>query len=313
MSASPFAFLRGAAPLFYRVLRNAPRLARGPEDQGLLCGDLHLENFGVYRPDRPSRSGDRVVFDLNDLDEAFFGHLHLDLLRVLTSVLLAARGWGCTAAAALDLGGELLEGYARVRGSGRPSRVPSPVTALLERVAARKRRALLERHTRIVGHGASVQAGRDAAPAPSRHPRRMRPGLRPLRGPGGEARRASARAVPGARRGLPRGGDREPGRVPGGGPGRGARHARRGLALRHEGDGRIGRCGIRDAAGRARSRAGGSRAEDPAAPSPDDARDPPRARARPPGPPAHAPGGPSRLGDASRGPAQRPRSPSWEG
>jgi uncharacterized protein (DUF2252 family) len=59
MSASPFAFLRGSAPLFYRVLRNAPRLARGPEDAGLLCGDLHLENFGVYRPDRPSRGSIR--------------------------------------------------------------------------------------------------------------------------------------------------------------------------------------------------------------------------------------------------------------
>ncbi|MGZ3446856.1 MAG: DUF2252 family protein [Myxococcaceae bacterium] len=166
MSASPFAFLRGAAPLFYRMIRSAPRLARGPEDQGLLCGDLHLENFGVYRPDRPSRSGDRVVFDLNDLDEAFFGHLHLDLLRVLTSVMLAARGWGCTAAGALDLGGELLEGYARVRGSGRPPRAPSPVTALLERVAARKRRALLERHTRILGRGRRFKLGETLLPLP---------------------------------------------------------------------------------------------------------------------------------------------------
>ena len=51
MSASPFAFLRGSAPLFYRVLSNAPRFARGPDEDGMLCGDLHLENFGVYRPD----------------------------------------------------------------------------------------------------------------------------------------------------------------------------------------------------------------------------------------------------------------------
>jgi len=151
MSASPFAFLRGSAPLFYRVLRNAPRLARGPEDQGLLCGNLHLENFGVYRPDRPSRTGDRVVFDLNDLDEAFPGHLHLDVLRLLTSVLLAGRSWGATPSGALDLAGAVLDGYARVRRSGRPLRPPAPVSALLEQVAARKRRALLERHTRVVG------------------------------------------------------------------------------------------------------------------------------------------------------------------
>ena len=159
MSASPFAFLRGSAPLFYRVLRNAPRLARGPEDEGILCGDLHLENFGVYRPDRPSRSGDRVVFDLNDLDETFAGHVHLDLLRVLTSVLLAARGWGCTAAGALELAGALLDGYRRVRGGGRSQQVPLPVSEMLARVSARKRRALLERRTVVVGQRRRFRIG----------------------------------------------------------------------------------------------------------------------------------------------------------
>jgi uncharacterized protein (DUF2252 family) len=37
LSASPCAFLRGSAPLFYRELRNAPRLARVPEDEGIHC------------------------------------------------------------------------------------------------------------------------------------------------------------------------------------------------------------------------------------------------------------------------------------
>ncbi len=150
MSTSPFAFLRGSAPLFYRVLRNAPRLARGPEDEGLLCGDLHLENFGAYRPDRPSRQ-DRVVFDINDADESFFGYLHLDVLRVLTSVLLAARGWGCAPAGGLELAGALLDGYRRGRGGGRPVKAPAPVSELLARVGARKRRELLEKRTVAVG------------------------------------------------------------------------------------------------------------------------------------------------------------------
>jgi uncharacterized protein (DUF2252 family) len=166
MSASPFAFLRGSAPLFYRVLRNAPRLARGPEDEGLLCGDLHLENFGVYRPDRPSRRGDRVAFDLNDVDEAFFGPLHLDVLRLLTSVLLAARGWGCTAAGALDLAGGVLDGYARTRRSGRVARPPPPVARLLEQVAARKRRALLDRYTRVTGKHRRFTLGETLLPLP---------------------------------------------------------------------------------------------------------------------------------------------------
>ncbi|HSP18671.1 MAG TPA: DUF2252 family protein, partial [Myxococcaceae bacterium] len=151
MEVSPFAFLRGAAPLFYRVLVLLPRLARGPDDEGLLSGDLHLENFGAYRPDRPSPRGDRVAFDLNDVDEAFTGPLHLDLLRLLTSALLAARGWGATAPEGLALAGAVLDGYARVR-SGRP--VPPPPTAvarLVERVTARNRRTFLERRTRGTG------------------------------------------------------------------------------------------------------------------------------------------------------------------
>ncbi|HEY1418726.1 MAG TPA: DUF2252 family protein [Myxococcaceae bacterium] len=152
MAASPFAFLRGTAPLFYRVLRNAPRLARGPETDGMLCGDLHLENFGVYRPDKPSPTADRVVYDLNDVDEAFIGPLHLDLLRVLTSVLLAARGWGCTAANGLELAGALLDGYQRGRAGGRAIPVPGPVTRLLAVVSARKRRELLEKRTVVAGH-----------------------------------------------------------------------------------------------------------------------------------------------------------------
>ena len=158
MSDSPFALLRGTAPLFYRVLGNAPRLARGPGDEGLLCGDLHLENFGAYRPDRPSRN-DRVVFDVNDGDEAFFGCLHLDVLRVLTSVLLAARGWGCSPAGGLELASALLDGYRRGRGGGRALPVPAPVSDLLARVAARKRRALLEKRTVAVGHRRRFRIG----------------------------------------------------------------------------------------------------------------------------------------------------------
>ena len=151
MSASPFAFLRGSAPLFYRVLRTVPRLARGPEDEGLLSGDLHLENFGAYRPNRPSASGDRVVFDLNDLDEAFVGHVHLDVLRGLTSVLLAARGWGSPTSRSLELADAFLDGYRRVRGGGRVPSEPRPVTELLAMVDARKRHTLLDRRTIVVG------------------------------------------------------------------------------------------------------------------------------------------------------------------
>src|SRR5262249_52621622 len=51
MSASPLAFLRGAAPLFYEILHTRHDLSDGPAGDGWLVGDAHLENFGAYRPD----------------------------------------------------------------------------------------------------------------------------------------------------------------------------------------------------------------------------------------------------------------------
>ena len=47
MRASPLAYLRGSAPLFYEVLSKSSELERGPQGSGWLAGDLHLENFGA--------------------------------------------------------------------------------------------------------------------------------------------------------------------------------------------------------------------------------------------------------------------------
>src|SRR3982074_1839676 len=74
MSASPLAFLRGAAPLFYEMLASRRELADGPPGEGFIVGDLHLENFGAYRPgadgDRPRElKKHAVVFNLNDFDD----------------------------------------------------------------------------------------------------------------------------------------------------------------------------------------------------------------------------------------------------
>ncbi len=48
MSASPLAFLRGSAPLFYEMLAADPDLASGPAGEGVIQGDAHLENFGAF-------------------------------------------------------------------------------------------------------------------------------------------------------------------------------------------------------------------------------------------------------------------------
>src|SRR3982751_6338420 len=100
MVASPLGFLRGSAPLFYEMLVEHPELSEGPDDSGYLCGDAHVENFGVFRTARAKKAvasdtldGAAVVFDVNDFDEAIVGPWKLDVLRLLSSLILAGRGF----------------------------------------------------------------------------------------------------------------------------------------------------------------------------------------------------------------------------
>jgi uncharacterized protein (DUF2252 family) len=155
MSASPLAFLRGAAPLFYSILAERPFLAEGPEGEGWLTGDMHLENFGAYRPDPHSFAGSgttesdaRATFDLNDFDDAIIGPLRLDVLRLTTSLILGGRELGADGVTTLELCDRLLDAYGRAAfGTGRiPSR-PGPVRALVQQVRERTRKGLLEGRT----------------------------------------------------------------------------------------------------------------------------------------------------------------------
>lgn len=80
MSASPFAFYRGAAAVMAADLATEPRT-------GILvpsCGDAHIANFGFYAS--PQRT---LLFDLNDFDEAGWAPWEWDLKRLLASVVIA--------------------------------------------------------------------------------------------------------------------------------------------------------------------------------------------------------------------------------
>src|SRR5215475_4819576 len=114
MRASGLGFLRGSAPLFYEILRARPELAAGPSGQGWLAGDLRVENFGAYRPE-PLGAIDRVVFDINDFDDAFRGPWRLDVLRLATSFILLARGRGLGGADALALAEHLIAAHELAR------------------------------------------------------------------------------------------------------------------------------------------------------------------------------------------------------
>src|ERR687890_1132332 len=86
MAASPFAFYRGSASLFYADLTGAYADSSFLSDRTSrvwIHGDLHAENFGTYM-----NSSGRLVFNVNDFDEAYVGPFSWDLKRFAASVAL---------------------------------------------------------------------------------------------------------------------------------------------------------------------------------------------------------------------------------
>jgi uncharacterized protein (DUF2252 family) len=88
MAASPFAFYRGSAPLFYAdVVRLDDPWADERTSRVWIQGDLHAENFGTYMD-----AAGILVFDVNDFDEAYVGHFTWDLRRMAASLALLGFG-----------------------------------------------------------------------------------------------------------------------------------------------------------------------------------------------------------------------------
>ncbi len=112
MKASAFVFLRAT---YWRwaeiILSVCPDLAAGP--QVLAVGDIHLENYGTWRD-----ADGRLVWGVNDFDEAAEMPYSLDLVRLATSALLAR---GASAISAHEIAASILLGY------GKGLEVPRPV------------------------------------------------------------------------------------------------------------------------------------------------------------------------------------------
>ena len=85
MSASPFTFLRGTAIVMAADLAATP--VTGIRIQ--MCGDAHLNNFGIFAT--PERN---QVFDLNDFDETLPGPWEWDVKRLAASIVIAGRNNG---------------------------------------------------------------------------------------------------------------------------------------------------------------------------------------------------------------------------
>jgi uncharacterized protein (DUF2252 family) len=104
MRTDAFTFFRGADHLFCRDWSELQPLDVGPGV--LICGDLHLENFGAHR----TADGD-YRYDLNDFDESVVGPCSFDIVRCATSIILASEQWKLKPSQATGMALTFLEHY----------------------------------------------------------------------------------------------------------------------------------------------------------------------------------------------------------
>ncbi|APY88781.1 DUF2252 domain-containing protein [Streptomyces alfalfae] len=86
MASSAFAFYRGTASLFYADLEREQHGGPYLDDRTgrvWIHGDLHAENFGTYMD-----AQGRLIFNVNDFDEAYVGPFTWDLKRFAASMAL---------------------------------------------------------------------------------------------------------------------------------------------------------------------------------------------------------------------------------
>lgn len=146
MAGGLFPFYRGANELFAREWSGLSPLDPGPVV--LLCGDLHLENFGAYLTD-----AGEARFSINDFDEAYAAPAALDLVRCGASILIAGEQWGLPVTTAAALAVEFLDHYrgAAAQSSGRDedeTAANEAIRGLLLPTAFASRDAVIERLTR---------------------------------------------------------------------------------------------------------------------------------------------------------------------
>ncbi len=91
MCCSPFVFFRGSSQIFYADLAvHNMTVPSAFVDAPLttVMGDCHSSNFGFFTEE--GSHTERVVFSINDFDDACVGHAYWDVLRYLVSIALVA-------------------------------------------------------------------------------------------------------------------------------------------------------------------------------------------------------------------------------
>ncbi len=149
MRSGAFSFFRGSAHLFYDRLPRSGVVKSAPLVWS--CGDLHLENFGSFKADNRL-----VYFDINDFDEGALAPASWDLVRMVSSLRVAADNITVRTSEAEGLCDLFVESYATALTLGKAYWVERDtaeglVRSLLDGLKTRRRAAFLNARTRLKG------------------------------------------------------------------------------------------------------------------------------------------------------------------
>lgn len=167
-----FSFLRGTCHLYFGQLPKHAILSEAPV--AWVCGDLHLENFGSYRADNHL-----VYFDMNDFDEAILAPASWEILRTLTSILIAAPSMNVKRDAALEMARQCLATYGATLASGKARWIDRDaadglIGQLFEQLRTRKRRDFIESRTSAESNHTKIRTDRGKAlPASDKDKKRV--------------------------------------------------------------------------------------------------------------------------------------------
>ncbi|MBC7542495.1 MAG: DUF2252 family protein [Candidatus Sericytochromatia bacterium] len=133
LSEAPYSFFRGTSPLFYRRLFAALPASLRAAPAVIVHGDLHLENFTAL----PGADG--VYYGIDDFDESLPGPASIDLIRCLSSIVVA---YGDDE----SLLGAFLDGY-RQGTDGRMATASVAITKLIRKQSNATQAEMLAKRT----------------------------------------------------------------------------------------------------------------------------------------------------------------------
>ncbi len=158
LTENAFRFFRGTNQLFYEDLYR-----QGLPDSPVcwICGDLHIENFGSYKGDNRL-----VYFDINDFDESILAPVGWELVRVITSILVAFDALNITDREAQKAAELFLTRYSKLLADGHPRYIEARTTTgivkrFLNNVQERSDKKLLRNKTVRKNGCLQLSDGRD--------------------------------------------------------------------------------------------------------------------------------------------------------